>query len=50
MLHMGDGYLLAGFFFGNIPFVKNNFMMVVLGIVVISMLPALVKLEGPDEK
>ncbi|OPZ73498.1 MAG: Inner membrane protein YqjA [bacterium ADurb.Bin478] len=41
-----SGYLLAGFFFGNIPFVKNNFMMVVLGIVVISMLPALVKLAG----
>jgi membrane-associated protein len=32
---------LAGFFFGNIPVVKNNFTLVVLGIVVVSVLPAL---------
>lgn len=31
---------LAGYFFGNIPFVKNRFEIVVLGIVVISVLPA----------
>ncbi|NLP12364.1 hypothetical protein GX408_18335, partial [bacterium] len=41
-----SGYLLAGFFFGNIPFVKNNFMMVVLGIVSVSLLPALIKLTA----
>jgi membrane-associated protein len=29
----------AGFFFGNIPFIKNNFGFVTIGIVVISMLP-----------
>lgn len=31
--------LFAGYFFGNIPLVKNNFSIVVLGIVVISLLP-----------
>jgi membrane-associated protein len=29
----------AGFFFGNIPFIKNNFGFVTIGIVVVSMLP-----------
>jgi len=29
----------AGFLFGNIPFVKNNFSVVVLGVVVVSLVP-----------
>ncbi len=29
----------AGFFFGNLPFIKNNFGFVTIGIVVVSMLP-----------
>lgn len=31
--------LYAGFFFGNLPFVKNNFSMVILGIIFVSILP-----------
>lgn len=33
--------LFAGFFFGNIPIVKDNFSIVVLGIVIVSLLPIL---------
>ena len=33
-------FTFAGYFFGNVPFVKNNFSLVVVAIVVISVLPA----------
>jgi membrane-associated protein len=32
---------LAGYFFGNIPVVKNNLTLIVIGIIVVSLLPAL---------
>jgi len=32
--------VFAGYFFGNLPFVKNNFSLVILAIIVISILPA----------
>ena len=32
---------VAGYFFGNIPVVKNNLTLIILGIIVISLLPAL---------
>jgi membrane-associated protein len=34
---------LAGYFFGNIPIVKENFPLVVLGIVIVSLLPMAVE-------
>jgi membrane-associated protein len=34
--------LMAGFFFGNIPIVKENFSLVVLGIIAVSLLPGVV--------
>jgi membrane-associated protein len=35
--------LFAGFFFGNLAFVKRNFSLVILAIVVVSILPAVVE-------
>lgn len=35
--------LYAGFFFGNLPFVKNNFSMVILGIIFVSILPGVIE-------
>jgi len=34
--------LFAGYFFGNIPVVKNNFSLVVLGIIIVSVIPGVV--------
>ncbi len=38
-LHAG-----AGFFFGNLPFVRKNFTLVVLGIVAVSVVPVVYEL------
>lgn len=35
--------LLAGWFFGNVPWVKGNFTAVILGIVFVSILPAVIE-------
>lgn len=35
------GFVFAGYFFGNIPFVRDNFTIVVMGIILLSISPAL---------
>ncbi|MBI5869158.1 MAG: DedA family protein [candidate division Zixibacteria bacterium] len=37
-------FLFAGYYFGNIPSVKNNFTLVILVIILISVLPAVVEI------
>ena len=36
-------FVYAGYFFGNIPVVKDNFSLVILAIIVISVMPALIE-------
>jgi membrane-associated protein len=36
--------VLAGYFFGNIPLVKNNFSLIILAIIIISVLPIVIEL------
>lgn len=37
------GFLYAGYFFGNIPAVKRNFTLVILGIILVSVMPAVIE-------
>jgi len=37
-------FILCGYFFGNLPFVRNNFSIFILAIIVVSLIPAAVEL------
>ncbi|MEN6624515.1 MAG: VTT domain-containing protein, partial [Smithella sp.] len=36
-------FILCGYFFGNIPSVKNNFSLVILAIIIVSVLPGFIE-------
>lgn len=40
----------AGYFFGNLPFVKENFTLVILAIVLTSVLPVVIELANERRK
>ncbi|MBC2582253.1 DedA family protein [Clostridium sp. DJ247] len=40
----------GGYFFGNLPFVKNNFSHVIIGIIIISLIPGIVTLVREKRK
>ncbi|MFH1198455.1 MAG: DedA family protein [bacterium] len=37
-------FLYGGYFFGNLPFVKNNFSFIIVAIIIISVLPGVIEL------
>ncbi|MEZ0323690.1 MAG: VTT domain-containing protein [Hydrogenothermaceae bacterium] len=37
------GFVFAGYFFGNIPIVKNNFSLFIYGIIILTVLPGIIK-------
>lgn len=43
-------FIFGGYFFGNIPFVQNNFSLVVIAIILISVLPAVVEIIRNRQK
>jgi len=36
-------FILSGYYFGNIPFVKENFSIFILGIIIVSVIPTVIK-------
>ena len=43
-------FTFGGFFFGNLPFVKENFSLVVIAIIIISVIPAVVEVVKAKRK
>jgi membrane-associated protein len=39
-------FVLSGYFFGNIPWIKEHFTLVVLGVIILSLLPFIFKLKN----
>ncbi|MPM82799.1 Protein DedA [bioreactor metagenome] len=37
-----SAFLLGGYFFGNLPIIKENFSYVILGIIFVSLLPGVI--------
>jgi len=40
---LGSDFVFGGYFFGNIPFVKRNFTMIIFAIIIISVLPGVIE-------
>jgi membrane-associated protein len=36
-------FIYGGYFFGNLPFVKQNFVLVILGIIILSIMPGIIE-------
>jgi len=43
-------FLFAGYFFGNIPFIKNNLSWVIIGIIAVSLIPAIIAAFEKEDK
>ena len=41
---MGVAFCYAGYLFGNMPVVKNNLSLLILGIIVVSILPGVIEI------
>jgi membrane protein DedA with SNARE-associated domain len=43
-------FVIGGYCFGNVPAIKKNFSLTILGIIVVSMLPAVIRLMQHHRK
>jgi len=38
-----SSFTIGGYFFGNLPFVKDNFKLIIVGVIVVSLMPAVIE-------